>query len=262
MLEAPVSAELVRTRDSLELRGIIKSFGGVQALNGANLTCGRGEVHGLIGENGAGKSTLVKVLSGVVLADAGEITLDGAPLRLRSPLDTRGAGIVTAFQELSLVADLSVASNLFYGIEPKVRAGRIDLRALRRQAAAALEELGVEGIDPARNARQLSLAERQLLEISRALILRPKVLVLDEPTSALLPEQVQWLFKKVREFDRDRGDHAVHLASSGGNRAAVRKRDRLPGGKGRRKRRYRRDARKQTRRAHDGSACGECVSAS
>jgi ribose transport system ATP-binding protein len=205
MLEAPVSAELVRTRDSLELRGIIKSFGGVQALNGANLTCGRGEVHGLIGENGAGKSTLVKVLSGVVLADAGEITLDGAPLRLRSPLDARGAGIVTAFQELSLVADLSVASNLFYGIEPKVRASRIDRRALRRQAAAALEELGVEGIDPARNARQLSLAERQLLEISRALILRPKVLVLDEPTSALLPEQVQWLFKKVREFSATGG---------------------------------------------------------
>ena len=195
-----LNAELVGPEDSLVLRGIKKSFGGVEALRGASLTCRRGEVHALIGENGAGKSTLVKVLCGVVDADAGEMFLDGVPLRVRSPLDARRVGIVTVFQELSLVADLSVASNLFYGIEPKVRVGRIDRRALRRQAATVLDELGVEGIDPSRNARELGLGQRQILEVARALILRPKVLVLDEPTSALLPEQVEWLFGKVREF--------------------------------------------------------------
>lgn len=190
----------VEARDSLVLRGIDKSFGGVAALRGANLTCRRGEIHGLIGENGAGKSTLVKVMCGVVAADAGEMFLDGEPLRVRSPLDAQHLGIVTVFQELSLVRDLTVASNLFYGIEPRVRAGRIDRRALRRRSAVVLHELGVEGIDPDRNVRELSLAQRQALEIARALVLKPKVLILDEPTSALLPEQVKWLFEKVRAF--------------------------------------------------------------
>jgi ribose transport system ATP-binding protein len=190
----------LETRGSLVLRGITKSFGGVRALRGASLSCKRGEVHALIGENGAGKSTLVKVLSGVVAADAGEIFLDGHQLHLHSPLAARSVGIVTVFQELSLIPDLTVASNLFYGIEPKVRAGRVDRRALRRTAAELLSELEVKGIDPSRTVRQLDLAQRQTLEICRALVLRPDVLVLDEPTSALLPEQVNWLFDKVRAF--------------------------------------------------------------
>src|ERR1700676_3084883 len=123
------------TTRSLVISGLKKSFGGVQALRGANLTCTGGETHALIGENGAGKSTLVKVLSGAARADSGEVLLDGAPLRVGSPLDARSAGIATVFQELSLIPDLPVASNLLYGIEPRVRAGRIDRRALRRAAA-------------------------------------------------------------------------------------------------------------------------------
>jgi ribose transport system ATP-binding protein len=188
------------TARSLVVSGVKKSFGGVEALRGASLTCTAGETHALIGENGAGKSTLVKVLSGAVRADSGELTLDGNRLRVGSPLAARDAGIATVFQELSLIPDLSVASNLFYGMEPKVRAGRVDRRALRRVASAALEELGAGGIDAGRNVRDLSLGERQVLEVCKALIRTPSVLILDEPTSALLPEQVQWLFEKVRAF--------------------------------------------------------------
>ena len=182
------------------MSGVKKSFGGVEALRGANLTCEGGETHALIGENGAGKSTLVKVLSGAVRADSGDVLLNGAPLQLGSPAAARAAGIVTVFQELSLIPDLTVAGNLFYGIEPKVRLGRIDRRELRRVAATTLDELGVGGIDVAKNARMLSLGERQVLEVCKALIRNPSVLILDEPTSALLPEQVEWLFAKVRAF--------------------------------------------------------------
>jgi ribose transport system ATP-binding protein len=193
------------TAGLLEISGLQKSFGGVKALNGANLTCSGGETHALIGENGAGKSTLVKVLSGSVQPDEGEIWLNGQRLRASSPLEARHAGIATAFQELSVIPDLSVASNLFYGIEPKVRAGRIDRNSLRREAASFLESLGVDGIDVTANVRELSLAQRQVLEISKALLSQPAVLILDEPTSALLPEQVNWLFDKVREFAQGGG---------------------------------------------------------
>jgi ribose transport system ATP-binding protein len=190
---------------TLVISELKKSFGGVEALRGANLRCEGGETHALIGENGAGKSTLVKVLSGAVGADSGEVLLNGERLRVSSPLEAREAGIATVFQELSLIPDLPVASNLYYGIEPKVRAGRVDRRALRRAAALSLEQLGVDGINVGRNVRELSLSERQILEVCKALIREPSMLILDEPTSALLPEQVQWLFGKVREFAESGG---------------------------------------------------------
>jgi ABC-type sugar transport system ATPase subunit len=193
------------TASSLEISGLRKSFGGVEALRGASLTCLGGETHALIGENGAGKSTLVKVLSGSVRPDAGEIRLNGETLQTASPRAARDAGIATAFQELSLIPDLTVANNLFYGIEPKVVAGRIDRRVLRRSATELLGSLDVDGIDPGRYVRELSLAQRQILEICKALVREPSVLILDEPTSALLPEQVQWLFTKVRKFADDGG---------------------------------------------------------
>jgi ribose transport system ATP-binding protein len=196
---------------ALVLSGVKKSFGGVEALRGASLTCERGEIQALIGENGAGKSTLIKVLAGALRADDGEIFLNGQALRVHSPLDAQKAGIATVFQELSLISDLSVAANLFYAREPRVRAGRIDKRALRRKASVTLRELGVEGIDVGRNIRELGLAQRQIIEICKALIREPEVLVLDEPTSALLPEQVDWLFTKVREF-ADRGGIAVFIS--------------------------------------------------
>jgi ribose transport system ATP-binding protein len=196
---------------ALVLSGIKKSFGGVEALRGASLTCQRGEIHALIGENGAGKSTLIKILAGALRADAGEVLLNGEVLRVRSPLDAQEAGIGTVFQELSLIPDLTVAANLFYSMEPRVRAGRIDKRALRRKAAATMQELGVEGIEVGRTIRELSLAQRQIVEICKALIREPDVLVLDEATSALLPEQVEWLFANVRSF-AERGGIAVFIS--------------------------------------------------
>ncbi len=184
----------------LSLSGIDKSFGGVQALRGACLTCRRGEVHALIGENGAGKSTLVKVLAGAARRDSGDISLDGELLAIKSPGDARRAGIVTVFQELSLIPDHTVATNLFYGIEPQVRAGRIGRRALRSAATETLAKLGLESINPERTIRSLDLAERQLVEIAKGLLRDPQVLMLDEPTSALTPVHVEWLLGSVREL--------------------------------------------------------------
>jgi len=183
----------------LTLSRVAKSYGGVAALRDATLTCHRGEVHALVGENGAGKSTLVKILAGAVLPDAGELSLDGRILHLRSPEDARKAGIGVVFQELSLIPDLSVALNLYYGIEPRGFGGRIDVRALRAAARGAVARLGLPHIDPDRPVRDLSLAERQMVEIMKVLIREPAVLVLDEATSALLPEQVRWLFEVARD---------------------------------------------------------------
>ena len=151
------------------------------------------------------------MLAGAVRADEGDVFLKGDALALRSPLDARRAGIATVFQELSLIPDLSVAANLFYSDKPRVRAGRIDKRELRQKAAATLHELGVEGIDVSRPIRELSLTQRQVIEISKAVIRKPAVLVLDEPTSAMLPEQVGWLFAKVREF-AEAGGIAVFIS--------------------------------------------------
>jgi ribose transport system ATP-binding protein len=197
--------------ETLVLSRIRKAYGGVQALRDATLVCQRGEIHALIGENGAGKSTLVKVLAGAVRPDAGEISLDGRPLQLRTPDDARKAGIGVVFQELSLIPDLNVALNLYYGIEPRTFGGRIDVRALRAKAREMIARLGLTHIGPERSVRDLSLAERQMVEILKVLIREPKVLILDEPTSALLPEQVQWLFKIARDV-AERGGIVIFIS--------------------------------------------------
>ena len=186
-------------RTALVLSDVHKSYSGVRALRGASLSCGFGEIHGLIGENGAGKSTLVKVLSGATTADAGVIRLDGEELAPTNPAQARAHGIGTVFQELSLIGDLDIAQNLLYGDEPRTRTGRINRRALRSQAIESLREYGLEQ-DVTKMVRDLRLAERQLLEIVKVLLRGPRVLVLDEPTSSLLPTQVEWLFDAARTF--------------------------------------------------------------
>lgn len=195
----------------LAATGIDKRFGGVVALDGAAVACEAGEIHALLGENGAGKSTMVKVLCGVLPPDAGTVVYDGRPVAFRNPAAAAAIGIVPVFQELSLVPDLSVAQNLFMGIEPRGVLGLIDGRRMRRAAAALLAELGFGGIDPAAAVRDLSLAERQLVEIAKAVGRKPRVLILDEATSALTRRQVEQVFAVVRRL-RDEGVAVVFIS--------------------------------------------------
>ncbi|HEX5499808.1 MAG TPA: sugar ABC transporter ATP-binding protein, partial [Thermomicrobiales bacterium] len=181
------------------------------ALDGASFACDAGEIHALLGENGAGKSTMVKIICGVLPPDAGTIVYDGKATTFASPADAARRGVVPVFQELSVIPDLSVAQNLFMGREPRSRLGLIDGRRMRRDAAALLAELGFGGIDPAAAIRDLSLAERQIVEIAKAVGRRPRVLVLDEATSALNRRQVEQVFAVVRRL-RDHGAAVVFIS--------------------------------------------------
>ncbi|MEQ4304057.1 sugar ABC transporter ATP-binding protein [Plantactinospora sp. B6F1] len=183
----------------LALSGVRKSFGAVQALADGRLELRAGEVHALVGENGAGKSTLVKILAGVHAPDAGEVTMDGAPLALTGPADARTAGIAVIYQEPTLFPDLSVAENIFMGRQPLRGLRRIDSAAMRRRAAELFARLGVP-LDPDRPARGLSIADQQLVEIAKALSFEARVLVMDEPTAALSGIEVERLFAVVRSL--------------------------------------------------------------
>jgi len=184
--------------DGLRVAGLDKSYGPIAVLAGVELHARPGEIHAVLGENGAGKSTLMKVLSGVIHADAGDVSLDGAPLALGSPDAARGHGIRTVFQELSLVPDLSVAENLLLEALPTRPPGLIGRRRLLRDAAALLERTGIAGLDPRRRVRELSLATRQQLELAKALRTPPRVLILDEATSALGPAESEWALAHAR----------------------------------------------------------------
>jgi ABC-type sugar transport system ATPase subunit len=176
----------------LRATGLVKRYGGVTALDGADIDLRGGEIHALVGENGAGKSTLVKILSGVVQPDAGEVTLDAAPVRFAGPRDAAARGIAIVAQELSLFPDLTVAENLFIQSLPR-RHGLLSTAAMERRAAPVLADLGLADVPTRAPAGELNLADRQLLEVSRALLAQPKVLILDEPTSALPAAAVQRL---------------------------------------------------------------------
>jgi ribose transport system ATP-binding protein len=191
--------------------GIDKRFGGVVALDGAAFACEPGEIHALLGENGAGKSTMVKVLCGVHPPDAGAIMYNGESITFHGPSDAVAAGIVPVFQELSLVPDLTVAENLFLGEEPRNRIGLVDAKRMKQRAGALLMSLGFSGIDPRAIVRDLSLADRQLIEIAKALRRSPRVLILDEATSALNRRQVQQVFTVVRRL-RDEGVAVVFIS--------------------------------------------------
>lgn len=183
----------------LTMRGVTKRFGSTHALAGVNLDVFAGEALALIGENGAGKSTLMKVLSGAHRADAGEMTLGVKPFQPRDPLEARRSGVGMIYQELSIAPDLSVAENVLLGVEPG-RGPLLNWSAMRRQAAAALAEVGRPDIDPDARAGSLGIAEQQLVEIARSVALRCRVLVLDEPTSSLTRQDVQNLFAMLRRL--------------------------------------------------------------
>ena len=193
---APASA-FASAPEELRISGIRKSYPGVQALKGVNLSVRRGSIHGLAGQNGAGKSTLVKILSGAEAPDEGEIVLGGRTVRFREPIDAQTAGIQTIYQELSLVPQLSVAENIFLGKPPLHGARVIDWALMRRQAEAALARIGYD-LDVRRPVGSFSVAEQQAVELAKALSKKARVILLDEPTSTLPPHDVERLFDVLR----------------------------------------------------------------
>jgi monosaccharide-transporting ATPase len=184
----------------LQLRNVRKTFPGVVALAGVDFVARRGEIHALMGENGAGKSTLIKVLTGAYPRDAGEMLLEGAPIDPRSPMEAQKLGISTVYQEVNLIPTLSVAENIFLGRQPR-RLGRIDWKQIRRRSIEALERLSIR-IDVDRQLSSYSIAIQQMVAIARALDVRAKLLVLDEPTSSLDAGEVEQLFSVMRDLRR------------------------------------------------------------
>ncbi len=182
----------------LHMQGIVKEFPGVTALDGVDLRLFPGEVHALMGENGAGKSTLIKVLTGVYVAERGDITLGGARVRFGSPLAAQQGGVSTVYQEVNLCANLSVAENIFIGREPR-KLGRIQWREMRRRARRALELVQLD-IDVSAPLSSYSLAVQQMVSIARAVDVRSRVLILDEPTSSLDQQEVNQLFTVMRRL--------------------------------------------------------------
>jgi rhamnose transport system ATP-binding protein len=167
----------------LEARGIRKSYGGVAALRQASLELRAGEVHAIVGENGAGKSTLIKILTGAVIADEGEILVEGVPVLDHSPHRARALGIVAIYQQPALFPDLTVAENIALASEVGGAWRVLDWQARRAAAREVLEQIGAR-IDPESPVSKLSMAEQQLVEIARALRAKARVLILDEPTAA------------------------------------------------------------------------------
>ncbi len=200
-MTAPREPEAAPAVEGIKLS---KAFGGVQALHDASLAAVSGEVHALVGENGAGKSTLIKVLGGRIAPDSGEIRIKGHAVRLDGPEAGHRLGAWTVFQELTLLPWMTVAENLLIGRAPRGALGLIGRRAMTSRAEALLAELGISHIDPLALIEDISLAERQIVEIVRAISHDPDILFLDEPTSSLVEREVAWLFGQIRRL-RERG---------------------------------------------------------
>lgn len=193
------------------MNGIAKRYPGVVALDGVNLEVARGEVHILLGENGAGKSTLVKILAGAVQRDAGTISLDGRACEFATPRAAQEAGVSIIYQEFNLVPDLTVAENIFLGREPRaVIPGLIGQARMKADATRLLLELEV-AIDAGAVVAQLGVAEQQMVEVAKALSIDAKILVMDEPTSALSDKEITQLFKVIRTL-RERGVAIIYIS--------------------------------------------------
>lgn len=182
-----------------KIEGLSKRYGGVRALDRADLTVQSGRVHAILGENGAGKSTLIKIMAGVVSPDEGTMLLEGKPVSFASPAAANEAGIVCVFQELSLIPDLSVADNIVVS-KPPTRFGMIDRAAQRAIAVEALERAGGGDIHPDELVKDLPLSRRQIVEIAKALARKPRLLILDEATSALTAADVATVFTVLKRL--------------------------------------------------------------
>ncbi|WP_330318008.1 sugar ABC transporter ATP-binding protein [Streptomyces platensis] len=190
-------------RELLRVEGVTKSFPGVRALDGVDLTLRAGEVHVLLGENGAGKSTLIKMLSGAHRPDEGRLLVDGDEVTVRSAQDAERLGIATIYQEFNLVPGLTVAENIFLGRQPRSRLGLVDKKTMRTRAAELLRRVRLD-VSPNTPVAELGIARLQMVEIAKALSLDARVLIMDEPTAVLTSEEVETLFEIVREL-RDAG---------------------------------------------------------
>ena len=197
----------------LEARGLVKRYGNVQALSDASFTAFSGEVVALIGDNGAGKSTLVKVLSGVIKPDAGEILVNGEPVHLSSPTDARSYGIETVYQDLALAPDLDAAANLHLGRElyliPALKV--LNGAEMRRRAVTAFAALGIQLPDVSAPVGTLSGGQRQSVAVARAVAYASKVIFMDEPTAALGVVQRERVLDTIRRV-RDRGVSVVLIS--------------------------------------------------
>ncbi len=195
----------------LEARLVNKRFGNTIALHDSTFVCQPGSIHALVGENGAGKSTLIKIIAGVVTPDSGSIKIEGKESTIHSPAHATQHGIVPVFQELSLLPDLTVAENIFISNPPVNRFGIISRSHLKRQAEALCAELGFKHLDPNALIREIPLAQRQLVEIAKSFSHNPKLLILDEGTSALSVQDVKVVFDVIRRM-RDQGRSVIFIS--------------------------------------------------
>ncbi len=212
-------------RAFLALSGISKRYGGVRALDSVDFACERGKIHAVLGENGAGKSTLIKIISGVIQPDAGDMRLAGNDVSFATPSAANAAGVVCIFQELSLIPDLSVADNISIASPPR-RFGLIDARAQRRRAESLLAEIGCEDVNPLMRVRDLPLSRRQMVEIAKALGMKPQLLILDEATSALTSADVEKVYAMLAKLKFEGVailyiSHRMHEVETLADRASV-----------------------------------------
>src|SRR5215468_1665498 len=194
----------------LELQGISKTFGGVEALRGVDFALLPGEIHGLVGENGAGKSTLMKIIAGVHTEFSGRFLIDGTETHFHSARDAHAAGIAMVHQELSVAPDLTVAENVFLGNQPTNRLGLVQWRRMAREAGEQLARFGID-VDPMSRLGDLPIGLQQLIEIARVLFSGARIIILDEPTSALSPPEIERLFAALQRL-RDEGTGIVFIS--------------------------------------------------
>lgn len=192
----------METEHLLQMTNIIKNFPGVRALKGVQLNIRKGEVHALMGENGAGKSTLIKILTGVYHHDEGTVILDGEDVAFKAPIESQLNGISTIYQEVSLIPHLSVTENIFVGREPKKKLGTIDWKKAHEDAKNILLDMGID-IDVKQQVNVYSAAIQQMVSIARAVSMKSKLVVMDEPTSSLDDKEVEVLFGVIDKLKNE-----------------------------------------------------------
>jgi ABC-type sugar transport system ATPase subunit len=198
------------TPNAIEVRGISKRFGVVQALDNVSLAVPRATIHGVVGQNGAGKSTLMQIISGVFTADAGALLLNGSRVTMRDPDHARRLGVRIIYQELNLTPYQTIAENIFLGIEPRNRLGLVNRRVIRKRSRELLNRLG-SSLPVDVKIEELSIGQQQLVEIAKALAWESQILILDEPTAALELQDIERLFDVLMRF-REHGGSALYVS--------------------------------------------------